>query len=51
MELFPGVHLNKAQVAGQDKEKLPSINSKNETKPKLGRKKQKLSEPVHAEQD
>lgn len=51
MELFPGVHLNKTEVAAQDKENLPSIKIKKETRHKVAGKKKKPSEPVSSGQD
>ena len=51
LELFPGVHLNKVQVAGQYKELVTPKAIKGVIKHKAGRKKPKTSGPVHTEQD
>lgn len=50
MELFPGVHLNKTEVAVQENA-LSFQKNKKELKPKVGSKRQNLSQPVNSGQE
>jgi MSHA biogenesis protein MshK len=51
MELFPGVHLSKAENEFPAGDKSPPKQSKQVTKPVSGYKNSKSSKPVQAEQD
>jgi MSHA biogenesis protein MshK len=51
MELFPGVHLSKAENEFQAGDKSQPKEGKQVTKPVAGYKNSKSSKPVHAEHD
>jgi MSHA biogenesis protein MshK len=51
MELFPGVHLSKAENEFPAGDKLPPKQGKHETRPEAGHKNSKSSKPVRSEHD